>query len=115
MGDCHITANLQDIPDFENLNAEYCYVSWDIILTTDLGINAIKDVFIFIEDESEIKIEIIKDKIESMEEGTSKKLGEILIDRGLIDEGILKKFLIRQEPIGKMLTKAKLVYKTEIE
>jgi len=115
LGDCHITAHLQDIPNFESLNAEHCYVNWDIILTTDRGINVIKDVFIFVEDESEIKIEIIEDEIESLEEGTSKKLGEILIERGVIDEGTLQNFLIRQEPIGKMLTKAGLADKTEIE
>lgn len=115
LGDCQITAHNQDIPNFENLNAEHCYVSWDIILTTDRGINAIKDIFIFIEDESEIKIEIIEDELDLVEAGTSKKLGEILIERGVIDEGTLKNFLIRQEPIGKMLAKAGLADKTEIE
>ncbi|MCD6396209.1 MAG: chemotaxis protein CheA [Spirochaetaceae bacterium] len=115
MGDCHITAHPQDIPKFENLNPEYCYVSWDIILSTGEGINAIKDIFIFVEDESEIKIEIIEDEIELIDEGASKKLGEILIERGVIDEGTLKNFLIRQEPIGKMLTKAGLADKTEID
>ena len=115
MGDCHITAHLQDIPDFEKLNAEHCYVSWDIILATGNGINGIKDIFIFVENESELKIEIVDNETQLSCEGTSKKLGEILVERGDIDEKILENFLVKQEPIGKMLVKAGLTDKAEIE
>ncbi len=113
--DCHVTAQPQELPSFKDLNPEHCYVSWDIILATNLGVNAIKDVFIFVEDDSEIKIERIDDETQPANEGASKKLGEILIDRGDIDEETLKNFLNRQEPIGKMLVKAGLTDKTEIE
>lgn len=115
LGDCHVTAHPQDIPDFEIMNVEHCYVSWDIILATSLGINAIKDIFIFVEDESEIKIEIIENETQLADEGVSKKLGEILIERGDIDEKTLNNFLVKQEPIGKMLIDAGLTDKTEIE
>ncbi len=115
LGDCHITAHTQDIPNFENLNSEYCYISWDIILATGKGINAIKDIFIFIEDESEIKIEIIDNETQLTGDSLPKKLGEILIERGDIDEKTLENFLVKQEPIGKMLVKAGLTDKAEIE
>lgn len=115
MGDCHISAHVQDIPDFENMNSEYCYIYWDIILATNLGINAIKDVFIFVEDESEIIIDIADDGKQLSNKETVKKLGEILVERGDIDEKTLKNFLVKQEPIGKMLVKAGLTDKTEIE
>jgi len=50
------------IPDFAELNPENCYLSWSIELTTDRGINAVKDVFIFTEGDSEIKIREGKEK-----------------------------------------------------
>ena len=39
------------------MDPEACYTSWDIILTTSSDINTIRDVFIFVEDSSEIAIE----------------------------------------------------------
>jgi two-component system chemotaxis sensor kinase CheA len=44
----------------KDFNYEKCYTKWDIILATDKGENAIKDVFIFIEDSSDIKVDVIK-------------------------------------------------------
>jgi two-component system chemotaxis sensor kinase CheA len=57
LGECHISANTGDIPALDRLQADCCHLSWNIRLATDKGINAIRDVFIFVEDESEIKIE----------------------------------------------------------
>ena len=108
LGDSRIIAHVRSIPDLNGLNIETCYVFWDIILTTDRGINAIRDIFIFVEDDSEIKIELIDDE-------ASNKLGEILVERGDLDEEKLKKVLTRQEPIGKMLRDAGLTDKAEIE
>jgi len=115
LGDCHIGAHTKDIPNFDKLNSEHCYVSWDIILSTDKGINAIKDIFIFVEDESDIKIEIVDNESLLTGEGTTKKLGEILIERGDINKETLENLLVRQEPIGTMLVKAGLTDKAEIE
>ena len=53
LGECEIAAQRDEIPDLENMNPENCYVYWDIILSTDKGLNAIKDVFIFVEDQCE--------------------------------------------------------------
>ena len=46
-------------PNMEDLDPEQCHISWDVILTTRRGIDAIKDVFIFVEDECELAIEVI--------------------------------------------------------
>ena len=107
MGDCRIIAHVKNLPDFADLNNEHCYIFWDIILATGQGIDAIRDVFIFVEDDCELKIEIIGDD-------TSKKLGEILVERGEVDAETLESFLIKQDPIGEMLTKAGLTDKAEI-
>ncbi len=59
MGQCTVTAKRGLIPDLEDYNPEACYTGWDITLNTDKDINSIKDVFIFIEDDSELNIEIL--------------------------------------------------------
>jgi len=52
----------ENIPDFRHLNVENVYVSWDLFLLTNKDKNFIKDVFIFVEDDSHIKIEKISDQ-----------------------------------------------------
>ena len=57
LGECTITARTQNVPPLDELNAESCYLFWDVILTTREGLNAVKDVFLFIQDDAEVKIE----------------------------------------------------------
>jgi two-component system chemotaxis sensor kinase CheA len=57
LGRCEIVADSSGIPTFNQLNPEQCYVAWDITITTEKGINSIRDVFMFVEDESKITIE----------------------------------------------------------
>ncbi len=59
LGKSFILGNFKELPLFEYLNHEKCYACWEIILKTDKGLNAIKDVFIFVEDNCELKIETI--------------------------------------------------------
>ena len=70
LGEHKILANTQQVPELAEINPEYCYTSWDIILTTDKGIDSIKDVFIFVEDECEIKIDVMKEEFEEDSAGT---------------------------------------------
>lgn len=57
LGQCVITARTGDVPPLASLHAEHCHLAWEIVLTTDRGKDAIKDVFIFVEDDSEITLE----------------------------------------------------------
>jgi len=57
LGRCEIVANTSGIPAFNQLNPELCYLAWQIKITTNKGLNAIRDVFMFVEDESKITIE----------------------------------------------------------
>jgi len=56
LGSMAIRTDIEKIPSFEKLNPEKCYLKWEIILRTGKGIDAIKDVFIFIEDQCAIEI-----------------------------------------------------------
>ena len=44
------------IPLLEQLNPEHCHLAWDLLLKSPSGIDALHDVFIFVEDDSEIEI-----------------------------------------------------------
>ncbi len=49
-----------DMPDLENLDPEICHIGWDMELQTDQGQGAIEDVFMFVDDICELKIEQIE-------------------------------------------------------
>ena len=51
--------DLQAVPELEKLEPELLYLAWEVELSTACGPNAIKDVFIFIQEESQISIEEI--------------------------------------------------------
>ena len=115
LGDYKVIAQTGDIPFLEECNPEYCYTYWDILLTTDRGINSIKDVFIFIEDDSEIGIECIYDEsVRDMEWG-HKKIGEILIERGDVTPEELDKVLGQKKLLGELLVESGIVQPGKIE
>ena len=59
LGRYSVRIDTGSIPDFDDIDPERCYVNWIIDLYTDKGIEAIRNVFIFAEDYSEL---IIKTK-----------------------------------------------------
>lgn len=109
LGPCTVTAQVNHIPPLNELDPEACLTFWDIILTTGSGIDAIKDVFIFVEDECELSIEVIAREDESSsvldeeEPKTYKRLGEILVERGDLQPGEVENALRLQKPIGQLL------------
>lgn len=116
LGECRMFANLDMIPSLEDIDPERCYVSWDIIVTTDRGVDAIKDVFIFIDEASTIDISMIDSEDSSLieEEGT-KRLGEILVERRDIDGEELERTLSGKKKIGEILVEKGLVSKEKVE
>jgi two-component system chemotaxis sensor kinase CheA len=57
LGRCRISAHTENVPSLERLEPDVCYLWWNIRLRTDRGGNAIRDIFIFVEDGSELSIE----------------------------------------------------------
>ena len=57
LGDCRVMADASRVPPLEQFQPDHCYFAWNITLATTRGLNAIKDVFIFVGDDSEIRIE----------------------------------------------------------
>lgn len=115
LGECIITAYTNEIPPLDEINPEYCYIFWDIILSTNSGINAIKDVFIFVEDDCDIKIDLIDGDGFDYESKAPSKLGEILVKRGDVEEEALTKVLEEQPRLGTLLVKEKIVSQASVD
>ena len=62
LGQAHITAHADQVPPLPSLEAEHCYLWWEILLVTDRDEAAIKDVFVFVEDECELRIRLLEDQ-----------------------------------------------------
>ncbi len=56
-GELSLRANLDAVPSLAEIDPERCYVSWEIDLQTAVDREAIRDVFIFVEDSCELSIE----------------------------------------------------------
>ena len=56
LGPCRVVANTEQVPPLEAIAPERCYLWWDISLRTRHDENAIRDVFLFVEDGSELRL-----------------------------------------------------------
>jgi two-component system, chemotaxis family, sensor kinase CheA len=108
LGECIVVARTDAVPCLEHMDPESCYLSWDVILGTDAGENSIRDVFIFVEDSCELKIDVIDDGggIDGL---SYKRIGEILVERGEVTAEDLQKGLATQRPIGEILVERNTV------
>jgi two-component system chemotaxis sensor kinase CheA len=57
LGGLSIKASMAAVPTLAELDPERCYVSWEMVLVTSAGRDAIRDVFIFVEDSCELAVE----------------------------------------------------------
>ncbi len=116
LGSCLIIPQLDEIPPLEKLKEEFCYLYWDIILTTDKGINAIYDMFMFVEDHcTELKVDPIDDGGMLDIEPDYKRLGEILVERGDISPEELSIALQGKRHLGEELVESGIVSTGKIE
>ncbi|HLK19929.1 MAG TPA: chemotaxis protein CheA [Bryobacteraceae bacterium] len=56
LGELRVRIDTASIPPLRDMDAEHCHVAWDMVLTTASTADAIRDVFIFAEDEAELEI-----------------------------------------------------------
>ncbi len=112
IGVCTVAAETDAIPLLDDLDPEQCYAYWDVLLNTRRRTDAIRDVFIFVEDDSELSIDVIDYGEAGAEE--YKNLGDILLERGDISVEGLRKVLARQKRLGEMLVEAGLVSENKV-
>lgn len=115
LGDFLAVAHTNHIPDLKDLNPELCYTSWTLIVTTRAGLNAVRDVFIFIEDFCELKIDIIDTGDVTDIEEDYKKIGEILLDQGHISRENLERILNRRDLFGNIALEEGIVTEDKLQ
>ena len=115
LGTCHIVAQLDEIPPLNDLVSDHCYLYWDIILTTGRDEDAIRDVFIFVEDDCDLKIELIDSGSDIDREEGYKKLGHILVERGDISIEEMQRVLTQQKRFGELLIEQSAITPEKIE
>jgi two-component system chemotaxis sensor kinase CheA len=64
LGGLAVKASMAAVPPLSELDPERCYISWEMVLATAAGRDAIRDVFIFVEDSCELSIEPLLDSAE---------------------------------------------------
>ncbi len=101
LGTCHVIAHTELIPHLSEMVPEHCYLYWDVVLTSNRGLDAIKDVFIFCEDDCDLKIDLVDDG-QSDSEQEYKKLGDILVERGDLSQVEMNKILSYQKRFGEL-------------
>lgn len=57
LGECTVCADASAVPVLDKIQPDGCYLAWNIVLTTDRGLAAVRDLFIFVEDGAELRIE----------------------------------------------------------
>jgi two-component system chemotaxis sensor kinase CheA len=99
LGECRVTALTDNIPPLEDLDPESCLLGWDVVLGTEREIDAVRDVFIFVEDNCDIRVE----ELHWQGADDQTRLGDILIERGDLTPEDLTAVLVKQKLIGEML------------
>jgi len=102
MGEFTCVPFVADIPRLSDFDPEKCIVHWDVLLTTKKRREAVQDVFIFVEDSSDVQVVEIDD-LSSLDTGEHKRLGEILTERGVVDLHTVNRTARKQRRIGELL------------
>jgi two-component system chemotaxis sensor kinase CheA len=114
LGAASIVPLTEKIPPLSELDPEKCYVGWDITLTTDKGEDAVRDVFIFVQGSGELTIEKVSPSEELIEE-TPKKIGEILVERGVTTRDRIQSVVESQKKLGEILVQEKVATSEQVK
>ncbi|MFA6401942.1 MAG: chemotaxis protein CheA [Salinivirgaceae bacterium] len=61
LGQYKVFPRFDNLPEIDELDATKCFIYWDIFLATNQGINAISEVFIFADDQCDLKVQKISE------------------------------------------------------
>ncbi len=118
LGEClGVTADLSELPSYEEMYIFEMYISWKVILKTTVPAHVIEDVFMFVKDDNDISINEIADPVEnSVNMGDPETpIGEVLVKAGGITSEELKDALSRQKMVGEILVEQGKIGKDVLE
>ena len=111
LGQADVFPHMEGVPRLREMDPEACYAWWEILLTAPVDENAIRDIFIFVEDQSELRVAAVA----GGDEGEVRRLGDILVDRGAVSAGALRDALGSQKRLGEVLVENRIVSKPQVE
>ena len=91
------------LPALDTLDPERCYLSWSVELETDAPIGQVEEVFAFVRDGSELDI---IDRAPKKPE-PYKRVGDILVEEGVVTPEQVAESLAKQKPLGEILVEEK--------
>lgn len=116
IGEIKVFSHFNKVPDMDDIDVTKCYVYWEILIATNQDVNAISDVFIFVEDDCKLEINQIADYNIFNQDEILKEISDLAIirkDVGLSEvQSIIKKHTEKQnlktqeELINKRFSKA---------
>lgn len=112
-----LEVDTKSIPDFHTLDVYKLYLKWHLVVRTDEPRSKLENVFVFVQDSSQIAIEDVtrffKDGIDLRI--ADMKLGEILADKGLVSKKDVDEVLSSQQKIGELLVKSGKVTEDDVK
>ena len=96
------------IPPLSELDPVRCYVGWELTLTTDKGEDALRDVFIFVDGSGELVIEKVSFDAEDDQGLGVKRIGDILVERGVTTPEKIKSLEVNRKRIGEILVQERI-------
>ncbi len=114
LGEASVVPLADLIPPLSEIDPEKCYVGWEITLTTSAGEDAIRDVFIFVEGTCELIVERVATE-RSAPEIEVKRIGEILVSRGVTTSEKIQDVEGGRKRIGELLVEEKVATPAEIQ
>lgn len=105
----------------KNFNPQKCYMHWLIVLKTTLSEDEINGIFLFVNDDNDIEVRDVTgeftDDVDSISE--ERKVGDILLNKGLLSEEDLEEILNIQKKsnlqLGELLIQKGYVTKKELD
>jgi len=101
----------EQIPPLETMDPERCYLSWAIEFETDVPLATVEAVFDFVRDGSEL---VITDCAPKQAE-PHKRVGDILVEEGVVTPEQISDGLAKQKPLGEILVEDKKVTPQQID
>ncbi len=110
MGDCRLYVHVEDVPELAALKPEACLVWWDCVLRAEADRSSLADVFVFVEDDCDLTVDVLDDGGAPDGAFIHRRLGEILVARGDIAQADLEEALSSQRRLGDILSDRGLVH-----
>ncbi len=106
-----LQVQVDKIPSLEAMDPERCYLSWAVELETDVPLTKVEAVFDFVRDGSELTItDCAPKQVEPY-----KRVGEILVEEGVVTPGEISDSLAKQKPLGEILVEEKKVTPQQVD